>query len=303
VSKPHWSDGWYYKIELEKGQFTDGTRRKNLALTRKLLRNVDVKGKDCLDIGTAEAIIPVLLKRGGADAVVAYDRIDSSEKISAIQEVYQADFEYIHSMLLPEFQSTLANGQGRKFFDLVVFSGVLYHLFNPLGLLALVRGFCKVGGLFLLETCVCHDSKEKLVFNAAGLHGPNYFYATTAWLDYCLRMTGLEPLHVVYNGPLAPEEVCRMAILCRSRAEPIPLDENDEFMRKQMKFLFSQNFNEVMRYKLPDLLKTKAAIEFAPFADAHVGAVNRQKLFDVVNALPEYRPLEDETRLTLNATM
>jgi hypothetical protein len=94
-----------------------------------------------------------------------------------------------------------------------------------------------------------------------------------------------------------------MAILCRSRAEPIPLDENDEFMRKQMKFLFSQNFNEVMRYKLPDLLKTKAAIEFAPFADAHVGAVNRQKLFDVVNALPEYRPLEDETRLTLNATM
>jgi SAM-dependent methyltransferase len=206
-------------------------------------------------------------------------------------------------MLLPEFQSTLANGQGRKFFDLVVFSGVLYHLFNPLGLLALVRGFCKVGGLFLLETCVCHDSKEKLVFNAAGLRGPNYFYATTAWLDYCLRMTGLEPLHVVYNGPLAPEEVCRMAILCRSRAEPIPLDENDEFMRKQMKFLFSQNFNEVMRYKLPDLLKTKAAIEFAPFADAHVGAVNRQKLFDVVNALPEYRPLEDETRLTLNATM
>jgi len=303
MNKPHWSDGWYYKIELEKGQFTDGTRRKNLALTRKLLRNVDVRGKDCLDIGTAEAVIPVLLKRGGADTVIAYDRIDSKEKIETVQKAYQVNFEYIHSMLLPDLQASFAVGQGKKFFDLVVFSGVLYHLFNPLGLLALVRGFCKIGGLFLLETCVCHDPKEKLVFNAAGLHGPNYFYATTAWLDYCLRMTGLEPLHVIYNGPLAPDEVCRMAILCRSLPEPRPLDENDEFMRKQMKFLFSQKFNEVMRYKLTDLLKAHGSMEFLPYADEHVGLVDGQKLYDVVNALPEYQPLEDETRLTLNASM
>lgn len=304
MSKPHWSDGWYYKIELEPGQFTDGTKRKNLALTRNLLRNVQLKGQDCIDIGTAEAVLPVLLKRGGAETALAYDRIDSSEKIATIQNAYQVDFEYIHSLLLPDLQTALMNRQGTKFFDLVVFSGVLYHLFNPLGLLALARSFCKIGGLFLLETCVCHDAKEKLVFNAAGLHGPNYFYATTAWLDYCLRMTGLEPLHVIYNGPLAPEEVCRMAILCRSHPEPIPLDPNDEFMRKQMKFLFSQKFNEVMRYKLQDLLKTRSSIELAPFEDKHIGAVNgQQRLFDLVNNLPEYLPLEDETRLTLNATM
>lgn len=303
MSKPHWSDGWYYKIEIEPGQFTDGTRRKNLALTRNLLRNVQLKGHHCLDIGTAEAVIPVLLKRGGAETVVAYDRIDSSEKIRTIQDVYQVDFEYIHSMLLPDLQTALLESPGRKFFDLVVFSGVLYHLFNPLGLLALARGFCKIGGLFLLETCVCHDEKEKLVFNAAGLHGPNYFYATTAWLDYCLRMMGLEPLHVVYNGPLAPEDVCRMAILCRSRSAAVPLDETDDFMRKQMKFLFNQNLNEVMRYKLPDLLKTHSSIEYLPFTNDRIGATNGRRLFDVVNALPEYQPLEDETRLRLNASM
>ena len=303
MNQTHWSKGWYYNIELEKGRFTDGKPFKNLALTRKLLRNVDMKGKDCIDIGTAEAVIPVLLKRGGAGTVVAYDRMDSSEKIRIVQDVYRADFEYIHSMLLPDLQTTLLNREGIKFFDLVVFSGVLYHLFNPLGLLALVRGFCKVGGLFLIETCVCHDPKEKLVFNAAGLHGPNYWYATTAWLDYALRMLGLEPLNVTYFGPLDPEEVCRMAVLCRSHPEPVPLDERDTFMQKQLKFLFSHNLNEAMRYQLADLLKTRSSIEVLPFADGHIGRIDGRRLYEVVDQLPEYRPPEDETRLTLDARM
>ncbi len=81
----HWSTGWYYNIELEEGGFTDGTARKNLALTRKLLRNVDVKGKTCIDIGTTEAVIPVLLKRAGAKTVVAYDRLDISEKVNLVK--------------------------------------------------------------------------------------------------------------------------------------------------------------------------------------------------------------------------
>jgi SAM-dependent methyltransferase len=303
MSMAHWSQGWYYNIELEKGKFTDGTARKNMALTRKLLRNVDVKGRDCIDIGTTEAVIPVLLKRAGAGSVVAYDRIDSSEKIQTIKDVYQVDFEYIHSMSLPDLQTTLANRRDGKFFDLVVFSGVLYHLVNPLGLLALVRSFCKVGGLFLLETRTIHDPEAKLILNEGGRFNYGYFSATTAWLDYALRMIGLEPLHAIYTGRLRADKTCRMAVLCRSRSKPVPLYENDPFMPIQLELMFDKTANEAMRYNLADLLKTQSTIDFSPYEDQHVTVVNGQKLYEQVGLISEYVPSEDETRLTLNATM
>ena len=58
-----------------------------------------------------------------------------------------------------------------------------------------------------------------------------------------------------------------------------------------------------MRYDLAELLKTRSAIKVSPFADKYVGEVKGQKLYDVVSPLPDYRPPEDETRLTLDGTM
>lgn len=299
----HWSQGWYYEIELENGKFTDGLPRKNLALTRKLLRNVDVNGKDCIDIGTAEAVIPVLLKRAGAKSVVAYDRIDSTKKIETVKEAYQVDFDYIAGISLPDLQTTLSKRGDGGFFDLVVFSGVLYHLINPLGLLALVRSFCRVGGLFLLETRTIHDSEAKLIFNEGGKFGKEYFLATTAWLDYALRMVGLEPLHAIYTGQLRPDRNCRMAVLCRSHSASIPLDPSDTFMPSQINLLFDASLNEAMRYNLKDLLQTKSTISVSPFSDVNVANVNGKKLYDQIGQCPMYNPSVDETRLTLNGTM
>lgn len=299
----HWSTGWYYNIELEKGRFTDGTARKNMALTRKLLRNVDVKGRDCIDIGTTEAVIPVLLKRAGAGSVLAYDRIDSSEKIQTVKDVYQVDFEYIHSISLPDLQTNLMNRNAGKYFDLVVFSGVLYHLINPLGILALVRSFCKGGGLFLLETRTLHDPEAKLILNEGGRYGLELYLTTTAWLDYALRMVGLEPLYAIYNGRLRTDRACRMAVLCRSHNKPIRLDQSDNFMQIQMEMLFDKTHNESLRYDLSDLVETKSDINVLPFDDQSIAVVDGQSLYGQVSKVPMYAPSEDEVRLTLKATM
>ncbi|MRS05684.1 methyltransferase domain-containing protein [bacterium] len=299
----HWSTGWYYNIELEEGRFTDGTARRNLALTRKLLRNVDVKGKTCIDIGTTEAVIPVLLKRAGAKTVVAHDRLDISEKVNIVKEVYQADFEYIHGISLPDLQTVLSTRQDVKYFDLVVFSGVLYHLFNPLGILAVVRSFCKVGGLFLLETRTLHDPEAKLILNESGRYGRETHLATTAWLDYALRMVGLEPLYAVYSGRLSMDRACRMAILCRSHGSSIPLDKTDDFMQTRMYGLFEKTSNESMRYDLSDLVETKSDIDVLPFDDQSVAVVDGQSLYGQVSKVPMYVPSEDEVHLTLKATM
>ena len=303
MPKPDWSKGWYYNIEVEKGSFTDGIARKNLAITRKLLRNVDVQGKRCLDIGTTEAVIPVLLKRAGAETVVAYDRVDSSEKINLVKDTYKVNFDYVISPSLPDLQTLLTErGDDHKFFDLVVFSGVLYHLINPLGLLALVRSFCKIGGLFLLETRAMHDASVRLIFNEKGRHGHDYFSATTGWLDYALRMVGLEPLHAVFLGTLKEDRVGRLAVLCRSQRKPIPLDITDTFMPKQLKLLTDRSFNEAMRYDLADLLKTWATMS-VPRYDNTVANMDGSPMYDAIGKIPPYSPMEDEMCLALDATM
>jgi hypothetical protein len=60
---------WYYSVEVEEGVFTRGHDHPNVAITRDLLRTVVLRGFDFLDIGTQEAVIPILLKKGGAGCV------------------------------------------------------------------------------------------------------------------------------------------------------------------------------------------------------------------------------------------
>ena len=115
------SGQWYYTVEIERSVFTKGYNHQNIALTRKLLRNVLVKDKACIDIGTQEAVIPVLLRKAGAGAVVAYDRFDLSERIGLLRDVYHVDFEYVAGMQLQELPGILDAKPTGRFFDLVVF--------------------------------------------------------------------------------------------------------------------------------------------------------------------------------------
>src|SRR5436190_17868925 len=94
------SGKWYYCIGVKDGIFTKGLEYNNLAATRKLLRSVEFQGQDCLDIGTQEAIVPILLKKGGAKRVVAYDRNDLSPKIGLLQRIYGTAFDYVAGLQL-----------------------------------------------------------------------------------------------------------------------------------------------------------------------------------------------------------
>src|SRR5204862_4973199 len=88
-------------------------------------------------------------------------------KIGLLQRIYGTAFDYVAGLQLAELPSRL-DAEGGRFFDLVVFSGVLYHMINPLGLLATARGFCKAGGLFLIETPVTQRPETSVIFNAKG---------------------------------------------------------------------------------------------------------------------------------------
>lgn len=295
---------WYYKVEVERGLFTNGTPRPNYAIIRKLLRNVGLQDMNCLDVGTMEAAIPILLKRAGAKNVVAYDRFSGrSDWLNEMSRVYKADFEFIGGMRLDDFPKELDNTKYGRTFDLVVFSGVLYHLINPLGYLALVRSLCKLGGLFVFENRVLQDSQPSLLFNSKGFHGlaNTYFIATTGWTDYTLRMLGLRPLYALYTGKMHAAESFRLAVICTSESTPCPVDLEDNWITDKAHVAA---FKKELLVDWDALLKSESKIKFTPYDNKCIRIGERESLYSALERHSgPYNPTEGEMILTLDSTI
>lgn len=212
------SQYWYYAIELAPGKITDGHRYPNVALTRDLLSRADIAGAKCLDIGTMEGLVPVLLKRRGAARVVATDGYDFSEKLSAVKSVYGVDFTYLPNTLtsaIPSLLETIVMSEAAQSeflrgarpqhgFDIVVCSGVLYHVYSPIHLIGHLRSALRVGGLLVLETAAIPLDAFVLQYNYAGtgyVLGP-----TDTWLpsvpliDHLLRFFKFLPLDACWTN-------------------------------------------------------------------------------------------------------
>jgi SAM-dependent methyltransferase len=223
---------WYYQIELEPGVFTSGKRRDNLAMVRDFLDRVSLTGARCLDIGTQEAISPVVLCRRGAESVTAYDRLSMTARIEAVKQAYKVRFDYVHGIPLWKLATALRDAGSSPVFDVIVFSGVLYHMIDPLAGLAHVRSMLRQGGILVLETSVSTRNNYAAEFNAEGrfYEGGTYFQVSIGVLDYWLRMLRLAPIDCArLNGG----EVSRFVVVCRAM-DAVEADPNDHWMRIQV---------------------------------------------------------------------
>jgi hypothetical protein len=140
VSSPEF---WYYRIELPDGRFTPGFGFTSVALTRNLLRSAKIEGSRCFDFGTMEALVPTLLAKRGAQRIVAVDAGNASDKVQLVKSLHSVDFEYYPRVKLGETVS-FARSIGDRF-DIVVLSGILYHVFSPLHLLGYARSLTRLG--------------------------------------------------------------------------------------------------------------------------------------------------------------
>jgi tRNA (mo5U34)-methyltransferase len=135
---------WWHAIELSPGVVTPGGW--DLYPTAAELPWPDVRGKRCLDVGTADGFWAFELERRGAVEVVATDLP------SAFQQKARARFE-----LARELRGSSVVYEERDVYDLdgeydVVFMGfVLQMVRDPLGALEAIRGVCR-GHLLLLDT-------------------------------------------------------------------------------------------------------------------------------------------------------
>ena len=87
---------WYYSIELLPGVITQGQYEDTFPfLPRTVLRNCAIGDMECLDLGSMEGLIPILMARNGARRVLATDAVDHCrDKMAAVQHYHGLSSEY-----------------------------------------------------------------------------------------------------------------------------------------------------------------------------------------------------------------
>jgi 2-polyprenyl-3-methyl-5-hydroxy-6-metoxy-1,4-benzoquinol methylase len=186
---------WYYGAELLPGVTAKGMHAYDLPmLPRIMLRRCDPAGMSFLEMGPMEGLMPVVMKRRGASHVLAVDGIDGcAEKMEALKHYYGVDFEFKVVGLMYDLYQKLC-GQA---FEIVNCSGLLYHVFSPISILAGLRPLIKRNGLFVVSTGVIRDAGYFMEFNDAGRiqeETNTFWYLSVPLLDYLLRYLALAPI-------------------------------------------------------------------------------------------------------------
>lgn len=222
------SEWWYYSVELLPGLIAKGIDHPwdIPMLPRILMRSCDLADMDCLDLGSMEGLIPVLMRRQRARSVLATDYDERLRtKIKAVQHAYGVWFEYQEVGLMYDLYRTL-EGRG---FDFINCSGLLYHTWSPLHVLAGVRPLLRRNGLMIISTVVNLDDESYMEFNRAGHLNPEcntFWYLSVGVFGYMLRYLRLQPIEVLYTindehwrtpgYPLPEVQRAYISVLCRA---------------------------------------------------------------------------------------
>lgn len=302
---------WYYSAEIEPDRFTTGMLYGNVALTRGLLRRMDLTGARCIDLGTMEGLVPTLMIKRGASDVVAFDAMNNTEKVDLIKQLHGVSFQYQANTRIDqtaEFMKTKVRldvgGRDPSDWrvDVTVASGLLYHVAAPLPLFGHLRSVTRSGGLVILETAAINRREFDMRY---GYDGERYIYGwSDTWfpsvplLDHLLRTCRLKPLDVVYldQNDIYPDLV-RLAVVCRAV---------DDVVESAGETRMAQSALNVDFHVAVDLEGDRGGPEIALARPDHRHPVLRSgmdacDMYATVNAQPGEQPGPDEIRLRLDA--
>lgn len=164
---------WYQRFEVVPGVFTPGCN--DVAVICDQLRlPKDLTGMSVLDVGASEGGFSFECERRGASRVVAYDLPDwHVDHFALVKEILGSKVEYVKGTVYRLSPKELGT------FDIVLFTGVLYHLRHPLlacdRLRWVSRKYC------FIETHVMDDC----VITPKGTHPLSDFGPQLASLPLC----------------------------------------------------------------------------------------------------------------------
>ena len=263
---------WYHELELANGVVTGGDFPHSIPATRALLEKIDLECMHVLDIGAMEGFFSVLACRRGASAVIATDRFDFSDRVALVKRTLGVDFEYAPGLGLHQVGKLLERSWGRLP-DVILFSGILYHMFDPLAGLTRVRGLVRLNGLVIVETVAAVSDTASLLYNdTLWMYGPGtYFVPTTAALGSMLSFVGLAPIDCRYFVFSKHDDLplCRIAVCCRAVDIPVLSDHVPDYARGQ--YSWYQDYAKFDFCEFIDLAKLDSDVRSAVGYRAETG--------------------------------
>lgn len=214
---------WFHALDLGDGVVTSGRfppggpQNQTLFSVFDFLREIDVRGMDCLDIGATDGLISFGLERLGARSVVATDRVRGNG-FAVVHDLLQSKVE-LHT---PVEISTIGEAMAGRKFDLIICAGVIYHMLNPLSAIMACRAMLKPGGLMIVETAMSWISERAvMVLNSEeqlSMESSTYWMPTSKALAGMVRLCHFD----VLGGRWQPD-IGRGAVLGRAVATSKPV--------------------------------------------------------------------------------
>jgi SAM-dependent methyltransferase len=139
---------WYHSIRVTDEVATPGHPAfvGCYAPVLKVFESLDFTGKKVLDVGCRDGLMSFEAERRGAQEIVG---IDNNLSRGAIELLIPAMGSKVHMV---EMNCMDLKPDTFGLFDMIVFSGVLYHLRYPFWVLKLLTDCLVVGGTMLIET-------------------------------------------------------------------------------------------------------------------------------------------------------
>jgi 2-polyprenyl-3-methyl-5-hydroxy-6-metoxy-1,4-benzoquinol methylase len=165
-----------------------------------MLQHVDLTGLSCLDIGTADGLVAFNMAMRGAGRVVATDFSPVGRPtFHTARELLNLDVEMLGGTTF----DNIFDKVDEHSFDVVVCSGVLYHMLNPFDCVLKARRLLKRNGLLILQTR--HHSKDTeptLDFNLVSgrINMLGFFFTPSRTAVTGMLALGGFQLHAVRTG-------------------------------------------------------------------------------------------------------
>ncbi len=209
--------GWGHTIDF--GPFTkEGVLKDNyLTIAGRLMGAGwwprDLRGKRVADIGCHTGGLSLLMASQGAAEVIAVDEVpEHLAQCSYLCEVFRVGNVHTFAGSLYELPEQLEGAS----LDLVLLSGVLYHLSDMLVGLLIIRELLKLGGTLLIESNAVAD-EERSYANFGRFAMGMWWQPTTRCVRDMCHFMGLDDVEVDLYAP----DRC-LARATKASADPIP---------------------------------------------------------------------------------
>lgn len=224
---------WVHSSDLGNGLLTRSKHKHpHVRMVVDLLRSMNLHGRSCLDVGTQDGGMAFEMEKKGAQLVVAID-IQDRPQFRLAHSLLKSRVRYLPDFHVDDLQARMA-AEALGPFDLVLCSGVLYHVRDPLGVLVQIRNIMKPGGLAVIATACIGSEEIAMYFNAAGgiINEPTTFWLPTAsCVKYLMKACSFKILHEEWTWGEKPLRNRRRALALVARAvKPSIAMSHDEWL-------------------------------------------------------------------------